>query len=252
MQAAQTGGANAEAKRREIVAESQYEAWAHWPIHWSGVWVGALAAIALVLLFGLVGIALGAHLLGPEHRVVDLKKLGLGTLAFSVFSSFLAFVIGGWVASKVAGILRSEPAMLHGAIVWLVAVPILIVLAALGAGSTLGGWYAGLTGAPSWAAPAGTPFDRPQPLATNASDPERTQYNQEQADYRQKLKQWQEDSPKVARNSALGALTALLLGLVGSVIGGWMASGEPMTLTYHRTRPVTGSSWSEHASPGRG
>ncbi len=42
----------------------------------------------------------------------------------------------------------------------------------------------------------------------------------------------------IARNSALGALTALLLGLVGSVIGGWIAPGEPMTFTYHRTRAV--------------
>ena len=38
--------------------------------------------------------------------------------------------------------------------------------------------------------------------------------------------------------AALGALTALLLGLVGSVIGGWMASGEPMTFTHYRTRRV--------------
>jgi hypothetical protein len=40
-------------------------------------------------------------------------------------------------------------------------------------------------------------------------------------------------------------VTALLLGLVGSVIGGWMASGEPMTLTYWRTRPERGSTLSE-------
>jgi hypothetical protein len=30
------------------------------------------------------------------------------------------------------------------------------------------------------------------------------------------------------------------LGLVGSVIGGWMASGEPMTFTYYRTRAAQG------------
>jgi hypothetical protein len=29
---------------------------------------------------------------------------------------------------------------------------------------------------------------------------------------------------------------SLLVGLIGSVIGGWMASGEPMTLTHYRTR----------------
>jgi uncharacterized membrane protein YeaQ/YmgE (transglycosylase-associated protein family) len=40
----------------------------------------------------------------------------------------------------------------------------------------------------------------------------------------------------LARNGALGAVAALLLGLVGSVVGGWIASGEPMTITYYRTR----------------
>ena len=37
-----------------------------------------------------------------------------------------------------------------------------------------------------------------------------------------------------ARNSALGAVTALLIGLMGSLLGGWLASGEPMSLTYRR------------------
>jgi hypothetical protein len=27
-----------------------------------------------------------------------------------------------------------------------------------------------------------------------------------------------------------------LLGLIGSAVGGWMASGESMTITYYRTR----------------
>ena len=43
----------------------------------------------------------------------------------------------------------------------------------------------------------------------------------------------------LTRLAALGAVTALLIGLVGSVIGGWMASGEPMSLTSYRTRPAT-------------
>src|SRR5262249_48876539 len=119
-------GIHTETKRAEVAAEMEYEKWVHWPVNWSAVWVGALSGLAAVLLFGLIGIAVGAHLLGPEHRVVDLKKIGLGTLAFSVFSAFLAFAIAGWVAGKVAGTLRSEPAMLHGVIAWLVAIPFLV------------------------------------------------------------------------------------------------------------------------------
>jgi hypothetical protein len=42
-----------------------------------------------------------------------------------------------------------------------------------------------------------------------------------------------------ARNAALGTVTALLIGLMGAVIGGWMASGEPMSINHYRTRPAT-------------
>jgi hypothetical protein len=93
--------------------------------------------------------------------------------------------------------------MLQGAIAWLVAVPLLVVLASLGAGSFFGGWYDGLGGTPAW----GATMDR----ATA-------------------------DAEELARDSALGAASGLLLALVGSVIGGWLASGEPMTFTYYRTR----------------
>jgi len=218
------------------VAEAQYERWHHWPVNWSAVWVGALAAVTAALLFGLIGIAVGAHLLGPEHRIVDLHKMTIGALIASVCGAFFAFAIGGWVAGKIAGILRSEPAMLHGAITWLVTVPILMVLVALGAGSFFGGWYSGLAGTPAWGTPAAAPFDRPEAPGPNATDFDRAQFQADMAKYHADVKQWNEDTPRATRNSALGAVTALLLGLVGSVVGGWMASGEPMTFTHYRTR----------------
>ena len=59
------------------------ESWVVHPVNWTAVWVGTLASVAAVLLFGLVGVALGAHLVGPEYRVVALKNIALGTLAFS-------------------------------------------------------------------------------------------------------------------------------------------------------------------------
>ena len=201
------------------------------------MWGGALAAFCVVLLFGLIGIALGAHLLGPEHRVVDLKKLGMGTLIFSVCGAFFSFVVGGWVAGKVAGILHSEPAMLHGAFVWLLAVPILVLAAGLGASSLFGGWFAGLSVAPAAFVDCGAaPFVRPDPLSAASTPEEVATYREQQAEYVRNVKQWNEDTPKATRNSALGAVTALLLGLMGAVIGGWMASGEPMNFSHYRTR----------------
>ena len=230
------GLSKARTETDSLPAETPVEQWIAWPVSWTAVGVGALASVAGVLLFGLIGVAIGAHLLGPEHRVVDLKKFGFGALAFSVFVAFLSFVIGGWIAGKIGGFLRSEPAMLHGGIVWLVTVPLLAILASMGAGSALGAWHAGMTSAPHWSNAPNSPFERPEAPGFGATEEERKQYRDELEAYRTKVKQWQEDTPKATRNAALGTVTALLLGLMGSVLGGWMASGEPMTFTHHRTQ----------------
>jgi len=223
-----------EQHNRAAAAEVQHERWAHCHVNWTAVWVGALATISMMVLFGLAGTALEAHLLGPEHRLVEMKNLGLWPLVFSVCGAFFSAVVGGWVAVKIAGILHSEPAAIHGGIVWLVTVPMLIVAAAIGAASLFGVWYSGL--GPNSATSANTPFVRPDPLVPNATADEITSFKVKQAEYNRNMKQWHEDTPQVTRNSALTAILALLVGLLGSVIGGWMASGEPMNFTHYRTR----------------
>jgi len=175
--------------------------WRPWPV-WSAVWVGALTALAVGLLIGLIGYAVGAHqLAGP--RTMTFKNIRLITMIFNVAGAFFAFVAGGWVAARIVGARRAETAMLHGAVAWLVTIPMMLILGTLGATAMYGGWYAGLVaGAPAWAT---TPPSTPELAAA-------------------------------VRNSALATVAALLLGLVGAAIGGWMASGEPMRFGYYRRR----------------
>jgi hypothetical protein len=173
--------------------------WIRWPVAWSAIWVGALTALAVGLIIGLLGFALGAN---EVANTVDWEKLRLISTIFAVGGAFFAFVAGGWTAGRIAGIRRSEPAMLHGAIVWLVTLPLLLALAAVGIAGHWGGWYGGLGSM----APL-TPGAAPDP-----------------------------DLAEATRNNALATAVALLLGLIGSVIGGWMASGEPMTFTHYRRR----------------
>jgi len=187
------------AERRTSLTYQQWEAIV-WPVSWSAIWVGGLAALAAGLIFGLTGTALGAY---SETRIVSWHKFQMWALVFSICGAFFAYAIGGWAAGKILGARRAEYAVLHGAIAWLVTIPILLVLASLGAAGYFGVWYGGLAGTPAWGPPV------------VAVDPQ---------------------AAIIARNGALGALTALLIGLAGSVIGGWMASGEPMTFTYYRTR----------------
>jgi MFS family permease len=176
--------------------------WRPWPV-WSAVWVGALSALAVGLVIGLIGYAIGAHQL-TAPRTTTFSNARLVTTIFSVAGAFFAFVVGGWVAGRILGARRAEPAILHGVIAWLVTVPVMLLLGALGATVMWGGWYGGLVASPAW-------------MATPPATPE---------------------IAAAVRNGALASVAALLLGLVGSVIGGWMASGEPMMLGHYRRRDL--------------
>lgn len=176
---------------------SRPETWVAWAVNWSAVWVGALAALTAALIFGLIGTAAGATSVEKFSSFTTISRV---EVAIVICSAFFAFVIGGWVAGKITGAKHSERTILHAAIGWLVATPLLVGLLAAGAGNAFGGWYGGLVISPFGAAAATPP------------------------------------APDVVRATALAALTSLLVGLIGSVIGGWMASGEPMTFTHHRKR----------------
>src|SRR5207249_8315524 len=93
---------------------------------------------------------LGAHQVGATARITSWHRFGVGALIFGVCGAFFANAAGGWVTGKIAGIMHAEPAMLHGGIVWAVTLPMLVVMAAFGAGGFFGAWSAGLAGMPAW------------------------------------------------------------------------------------------------------
>src|SRR5262245_7684764 len=130
------------ASRARSEQMDQYETGSKsWPVAWSAVWVGALAAFCLALIIGLIGFAVGAN---EVSRAASWRHVRLITLVFNIGGAFFSFVVGGWVVCRIAGFRRAETAMLHGAVVWLVAVPLILGLTAFGASSHLGGWYGGL------------------------------------------------------------------------------------------------------------
>jgi hypothetical protein len=168
-----------------------------WIVSWSAVWLGALAGLVVAVLFGLIGVAIGAHAAVAEGVPLDMSAITFLGLVWAVAAAFFANVIGGWVAASMVDDITAESGALHGAAAFLVAAALLFLLATLGAGA--GGWYAGL-------GPA-------------AIDPAAA-----------------EDSARAARDSALAAAVALLIGLIGSVLGGWFGSGEPMDWATARRR----------------
>jgi hypothetical protein len=165
-----------------------------WAVSWTGIWLGALAGVVAVVLFGFMGIALGAATTGD----VTLRSMGFFGLVWAVAASFFAFVIAGWVSSSIAGSVTAEAGSLHGAGAFLLGMVLLLGLAAVGA-HYVGGWYSAFVPATSGNAP----------------------------------------SADAARNAAVAAAGAILIGLMGSVIGGWLASGEAMDWATATRRRVT-------------
>jgi len=231
MASAEIMGAASEGQAAQLEARNTVGAYGPdaWPVNWNGVVLGALAALAALVVVGLSGIALKAHDVGNARAVADFHKLGLWSLIFSVFGTFLSFALGGWVAGQIAGFRRSEPCMLHGACAWMLALPVMLLLGGMGAAGVYGGWVSGLDARhPGWSygASRGVEFRASLPGDPNAPTVS--------ANGGRIITD--EEAARAARNTALGAVAALLLGLMGSVVGGWMSSGEPMTFTHYRTR----------------
>ena len=176
---------------------------AAWPVNWTAVIVGALAAVVAVVIFGLIGTAIGAHKTGVEGRITAWSGVGFASLVWEVLSAFFAFVLGGWIAARLAGLRRAEDAALHGALAWLVGVAVMCAAAAF-SGAIFNGWYSSLATTPAVPAVPGQPADPNLAIAV--------------------------------RNGALATVTAILIGLMGSGIGGWLASGEPMRIANYRVR----------------
>lgn len=161
-----------------------------WPVSWGAVWIGALAGLLATVIFGLLSVGLGAQTAGVEGRITDWDDVGLWALVFAIFGAFFVGVIGGWSAARAGGLARAETAILHGVAAWLIGTTLFLFLSALGGGA-IGGWAAAFTPTPAGVDPA---------------------------------------TAEAARNSAIAGAFVLLLGLVGSVVGAWLASGEPMRL----------------------
>ena len=60
------------------------ESWTAWPVFWTPVIVGALASVVAVVLFGVIGTAVGSWKAGNEGRVTDFSGIGRVAVAYAV------------------------------------------------------------------------------------------------------------------------------------------------------------------------
>lgn len=114
---------------------------AHPRVSWGAIIAAVVIALALQILFGMLGTAIGASTIDPVKAdgAPGAAAFGIGAGIWWVFTSMLSMLVAGWVAGHLAGTPRRSDAMLHGLAAWALATVLMLYLVSSAAGSLFSG-----------------------------------------------------------------------------------------------------------------
>jgi len=197
-------------------------------IRWGAIMAGLFAALSTLVLLSVLGAAIGLSVYDARDSA---RGIGTGTLIWTVITMIVAFLVGGYVAGRFGAPYRDNSAMVHGALVWAVAVPLgIFVLGSIGSMLGSAAVEGGLANRDNTSLnlAGGDRFDtaRPAGAQLGASAAERTGDTPDERNQRR------------ATGAAWGTLISLVLGLGAAAVGGRLgATGD-----YDRTATTpTGS-----------
>jgi hypothetical protein len=98
-------------------------------VRWAAVLTGLLAALTTLTLLSVLGLAIGLASTTPGTPTSSLR---IGADAWSGISALLALMVGGWAAARTAALPGRANGVLNGAMVWIVAVPLVLALLSSG------------------------------------------------------------------------------------------------------------------------
>lgn len=111
----------------------------HSTVSWGAILAGAVAALALHVLFMMLGAGLGLAIYSPLTEENPVAKVSVGALIIHAICAIIALCFGGWVAGRFSPVAARATGWLHGFSVWCAATVGGVVLVALGAGVMVGG-----------------------------------------------------------------------------------------------------------------
>ncbi len=176
-------------------------------VRWGPIWAGLLAAFFTLLVLSLVGVAIGATTVNAGAAAQGNANSGAGTFSaiWAGITAILSFLIGGYIAGRTAAVHERGWAALNGALVFLLALPILLWLASQGLGALIGN-------ASNIASGLGINLGQLGNTASGAARNVTPAQAQQAAD--------------TARNTALGTLIGLLLGCAAGALGGTLGTRQ--------------------------
>lgn len=144
-------------------------------ISWGAIFAGMSTALALQVLFMMLGAGLGFAIYSPLTDDNPIAELGAGAVIIQGLSAVLSLWFGGWVAGRFTPVGQRATGWLHGFSVWCAATVAGVLFVSVGAGWAMGdlsklvGGGLSLAGRPA-AAVAGSAADAVKDAAKQSGD----------------------------------------------------------------------------------
>lgn len=104
-------------------------------VSWGAILVGVVVALALMVFFTTLGLAIGTASVDPLYDRNPLSGLGVWSGIYLAVTQLIALGTGGFAAARLAGVPRTIASFLHGAAVWSLTTVFLTWAAASGTGA---------------------------------------------------------------------------------------------------------------------
>ena len=99
-------------------------------VRWGPIIAGLFTALSTLALLSVLGIAVAGTAYDPGDQA---RNFGIGAGIWGAVSVLIAFTVGGWLAARSAAVRGGNNGLLNGAMVWAVAIPLLLYVIAGGA-----------------------------------------------------------------------------------------------------------------------
>ena len=181
-------------------------------VRWGAVLAGVVTALTSLLLLSLLGIALGLTTVNAGTAAAQgapPPDLGRNLGLWGAVAALISFLIGGFVAGRVAAVFDRSWGALNGALVFLLGLPLMLWLAAQGLGFVLGAFAQSVNlGAPD----VGAAMNQAQQAAQQVPPTEVAR------------------TAESVRNAAWTVLGVSLLGLIAGALGGYLGTRRELEL----------------------
>ncbi|MEA2641674.1 MAG: hypothetical protein QOF51_3068, partial [Chloroflexota bacterium] len=110
-------------------------------VRWGPIFAGFFVAITTMVMLGLLGLGIGLTGLNAGFSAAQgtpPPQTGTNAAIWGAVSAIIAFLLGGYVAGRTSAVYSRGWAALNGALVFFLAVPVMLWLAGQGFGAVLG------------------------------------------------------------------------------------------------------------------